>query len=288
MQYSNHAKWFRTGLLLALILVVAGVWLGNATAPSAQAAPSLQSGDPTATPEPVLFEDGLDVPVDHHDIEILQGPFESPQDVTKACLSCHEDAAKEIQHTTHWTWEFVNETTGQTLGKKTLINNFCININSNEPRCTSCHVGYGWTDNTFDFSVQENVDCLVCHDTTGTYKKTPTGAGMPANELSELTAIAQSVDVTSRDTCGACHFYGGGGDEVKHGDLDSSLINPDFNLDVHMDADGTAWTWANGTVVNLVIMMIPTVLMFSTVILTVFLAKPAIFLNTHAVISLQR
>ncbi len=242
MQYSNHTKWFRVGLLLALIFVVAGVWLGGGTASPAQAAPSLQSGDPTATPEPVLIDAVLAVSIDHHDIEILQGTFESPQDVTKACLSCHEDAAAEIQHTTHWTWEFVNETTGQTLGKKTLVNNFCININSNEPRCTSCHVGYGWTDDTFDFNVQENVDCLVCHDTTGTYVKIPTGAGMPANELSELTEIAQAVGVSSRDTCGTCHFYGGGGDEVKHGDLDSSLINPDFDLDVHMDAEGLDFT----------------------------------------------
>jgi octaheme c-type cytochrome (tetrathionate reductase family) len=61
---------------------------------------------------------------------------------------------------------------------------------------------------------------------------------MPANSLEELTSIAQAVGVSSRETCGICHFYGGGGDEVKHGDLDSSLVNPDFTLDVHMDADG--------------------------------------------------
>jgi hypothetical protein len=50
--------------------------------------------------------------------------------------------------------------------------------------------------------------------------------------------VAQNVGDTSRQTCGACHFYGGGADAVKHGDLDSSLTNPDFALDVHMDADG--------------------------------------------------
>ncbi|MEN8173459.1 MAG: ammonia-forming cytochrome c nitrite reductase subunit c552 [Chloroflexota bacterium] len=240
MQYSNHVKWFRVGLFLAAILVVAGLWFGSVDTPQAQAAPSQQSDDPTPTPEPESGDgaDDLSVPTDHHDFEILQQDFDRPQDVTKACLSCHEEAAKEVQHTTHWTWEFVNETTGQTLGKKTLVNNFCINVNSNEPRCTSCHVGYGWTDDSYDFSIQENVDCLVCHDTTGTYKKTPTGAGMPSNDLSELTAISQAVGLTSRETCGACHFYGGGGDEVKHGDLDSSLINPDFDLDVHMDAEG--------------------------------------------------
>jgi len=46
------------------------------------------------------------------------------------------------------------------------------------------------------------------------------------------------VGKTDRSNCGACHFYGGGGDGVKHGDLDSSLKNPEKSLDVHMDADG--------------------------------------------------
>ncbi len=55
------------------------------------------------------------------------------------------------------------------MGKNGLtLNNFCISIHSNEPRCASCHVGYGWKDASFDFSSEEKVDCLVCHDRTGT------------------------------------------------------------------------------------------------------------------------
>ena len=50
--------------------------------------------------------------------------------------------------------------------------------------------------------------------------------------------MAQSVSRPSRANCGACHFYGGGGDGVKHGDLDSSLIKPNKKLDVHMGLDG--------------------------------------------------
>jgi hypothetical protein len=41
-----------------------------------------------------------------------------------------------------------------------------------------------------------------------------------------------------RQNCGSCHFKGGGGDGVKHGDLDTSLTRPNKALDVHMDADG--------------------------------------------------
>jgi hypothetical protein len=51
---------------------------------------------------------------------------------------------------------------------------------SNEPRCTSCHAGYGWTDMNYDFTKQDNVDCLACHDNTGTYKKFGTDAGHPS------------------------------------------------------------------------------------------------------------
>jgi len=175
--------------------------------------------------------------IDHSIFEVLQQKFETPQDLTKVCLSCHINSAEDVMHTTHWTWEYVNNSTGQVVGKKNELNNFCVATSSNEPRCTSCHVGYGWKDGDFDFSAQENVDCLVCHDTTGTYKKTPTGAGMPDPEVN-LVLVAQKVGAPSRTNCLTCHAYGGGGDAVKHGDIDSSLKEPDFSLDVHMDAAG--------------------------------------------------
>ena len=50
--------------------------------------------------------------------------------------------------------------------------------------------------------------------------------------------MAQSVHRPTRKNCGTCHFFGGGGDGVKHGDLDSSLMKPNKALDVHMGADG--------------------------------------------------
>ncbi len=77
------------------------------------------------------------------------------------------------------------------------------------------------------------IDCLVCHDTTGTYKKTPTAAGMPDPKV-DLVAVAQSVGPTSRKTCGDCHFNGGGGEAVKHADLSRQLLTPGRSCDVHM------------------------------------------------------
>ena len=196
-----------------------------------------------------------DSTADHSKFEALQRPFASGPEVTKVCLECHTEAAAQVHRTKHWSWEFLNPESGQRLGKKNVINNFCISVPSNYPFCTSCHVGYGWQDASFDFSDESRVDCLVCHDTTGSYRKlpglaghppyvdteTPPGSGRFAKAV-DLTRVAQKVGPTSRDTCGACHFFGGGGDGVKHGDMDSSLAAPERALDVHMDATGLDFT----------------------------------------------
>ena len=52
-----------------------------------------------------------------------------------------------------------------------MVNNSCIAIGPNLQECASCHIGYGWVDAKFDFTDPANIDCLVCHDTTGTYRK---------------------------------------------------------------------------------------------------------------------
>lgn len=178
-----------------------------------------------------------DSTADHSKYDELNKDFSSAPEVTKACLSCHTEAAKQIHKTKHWKWEFINPENNQRLGKKNILNNFCITPQSNWSACTACHIGFGWKDNNFDFTAEERVDCLVCHDTSGGYSKPPGKAGFPADYVN-LKNVAQNVGKTSRDTCGACHFYGGGGDGVKHGDLDSSMAMPDSDLDVHMDALG--------------------------------------------------
>lgn len=173
----------------------------------------------------------------------VQGPMDTGPEVTAQCLKCHEKHATDFMKTTHWTWGMEQEVDGRKVvrGKKNAINNFCTSIAGNEPRCTSCHAGYGWKDSSFDFSNAGNVDCLVCHDTTGTYVKESTGAGNPAKRV-DLVYVAQNVGKPSRYNCGTCHFYGGGGDAVKHGDLDSSIEYPSREIDVHMDTEGNDFT----------------------------------------------
>ena len=193
------------------------------------------------------------ITTDHSQHPILKQEFVRPEDVTKACLSCHNQAASQIHKTIHWTWKDPADPSGATGKGSLTVNNFCIALGSNEARCTSCHVGYGWKNKDFDFTKAESVDCLVCHDQTGTYKKFPTMAGYPVANATmfegkteflppDYNKIAQSVSRPSRTNCGTCHFYGGGGDAVKHGDLDSSMAMPNKQLDVHMGTDGQNFT----------------------------------------------
>jgi len=191
---------------------------------------------------------------DHSKFEILQKDFASAPEVTEACVSCHTEADDQVMHSIHFTWEFDNPETGQLLGKRNVINAFCGNVAGNEPRCTSCHAGYGWDD--MSVAPQEagvTPDCLVCHDRSGQYTKTATGAGLPPLDPVkpgtktitgaqawpvDLAKAAQSVGPPGRENCGQCHFYGGGGDNVKHGDLSSVLYEPALDVDVHMSPEG--------------------------------------------------
>ncbi len=236
MWYRSKAIRWRAGPLAVLLLAC---WCGLAVAEAIKPAPLEHSPKETRW-----------ITADHSKHEALQGNFTSGPEVTKACLSCHTEAAAQIHKTIHWTWKSPGDPTGKMGKYAKTFNNFCVAVSSNEPRCTSCHIGYGFKDASFDFSDPTKVDCLVCHEQTGTYEKFPTKAGNPVSKPTvfkenkkiflppEWNKVAQSVGRPNRKNCGTCHFYGGGGDAVKHGDLDSSILAPSKALDVHMSADG--------------------------------------------------
>src|SRR5690606_41543195 len=75
---------------------------------------------------------------DHSKFKALQGPFERAEEVTAACLTCHTEAGEQIRQTTHWTWLYEHEETGQTLGKSKVINSFCGMTITNEIGRASC------------------------------------------------------------------------------------------------------------------------------------------------------
>ncbi|HQI40973.1 MAG: cytochrome C [Ignavibacteriales bacterium UTCHB2] len=178
--------------------------------------------------------------VDHSKFAVLQQKFSTPQQVTATCISCHNQRHKEVMQSNHWNWEREEYVEGKGivyLGKRNAINNFCIGTQGNEESCAKCHIGYGMTSGGKSFTDSTNVDCLVCHDNTETYVKAPEKGGLPLSTL-DFNAIAQSVGKPKLSNCGVCHFYGGGGNNVKHGDLDEAMFETTKDIDVHMGTDG--------------------------------------------------
>lgn len=183
--------------------------------------------------------------VDHSKHKELQQPFKNGAQITDACMSCHNDAAQQFKETIHWTWKF-----GEEKGKAGYsLNNFCISANNGADKgCYKCHPGWG--------KKTESINCLACHGSSD-FNFTEAfddikafSADTEDEEAKELVemiqadvaAAAQQVGLPQRKNCGSCHFNGGGGDGVKHGDLDTSLAKPNKMLDVHMGTDGQDFT----------------------------------------------
>jgi octaheme c-type cytochrome (tetrathionate reductase family) len=177
---------------------------------------------------------------DHSRFAGLDQSFRDASEVTAVCIECHNQTAAEVMAGNHWNWEreeYIPDRGIVYLGKKNALNNFCIGTRGNEQSCAKCHVGYGMDTAGNVFVDADNIDCLVCHDNTETYVKGRGLAGRPAANV-DLRAVAMSVGRPQRSNCGVCHYYGGGGNNVKHGDLDVALDNADRELDVHMDIAG--------------------------------------------------
>jgi octaheme c-type cytochrome (tetrathionate reductase family) len=228
-------------LLFTLVSVYSPVF--GATDASEERAPGRTMAD-QATKGKQLW-----ITTDHSRIEALQKDFRSGTEVTQACLSCHTEAAEQFHQTIHWTWNAYTTENGSTHGKGgDSINNFCISANSMQDKgCLSCHPGWG--------NQTEAVNCLNCHgqqiinwEESFEDLEAFDGSDDPdeqeiADEIrGTIQAAVQAVVRPERQNCGSCHFKGGGGDGVKHGDLDTSLTKPNKALDVHMDADGRNFT----------------------------------------------
>ena len=51
--------------------------------------------------------------VDHSLFPQLKTKFKKPQEVTAACISCHNGRAAEVMHSTHWNWERIEYISGK-------------------------------------------------------------------------------------------------------------------------------------------------------------------------------
>ena len=190
---------------------------------------------------------------DHTKHKVLKQNFKSGDEITRACLSCHSEAEAQFKMTIHWTWVDPNSAKDTITGKAGhSVNNFCISSNKmKDKKCSACHPGWN--------GKKESVNCLVCHsrklsalfngnadfdnidEALATYNDFAGDADskeMAADIQKTIHNAVMTIGRPTRENCGSCHFYGGGGDGVKHGDLDSSMTHPSKSLDVHMGIDG--------------------------------------------------
>ncbi len=185
--------------------------------------------------------------VDHGKMDVLNQDFTSGEQITRACLSCHTEAGDQFHRTIHWTWLASEDKTDRRYGKAgNSVNNFCISGNAMEDKsCLSCHTAWDQKGS------QGTVNCLKCHNTSGfnfneafadvqafLADEDPETHAMAAEIQQDIKRAVTQIDFPTRKSCGDCHFNGGGGDGVKHGDLDTSLTRPNRMLDVHMGTDG--------------------------------------------------
>jgi len=85
-------------------------------------AKALAAGPEEAFAPPKFFPPPVST-ADHAKFESLKKDFRSPQEVTKACLSCHNQAGEHFLKTLHWTWTWKGKD-GRLLGKGHVINNY--------------------------------------------------------------------------------------------------------------------------------------------------------------------
>ncbi len=183
--------------------------------------------------------------IDHSRFEELQQDFESPQEITAACLTCHYERGEEMLNNHHFTWERPEYFPGRGVvytGKKTAMNNWCTSVLTSEQTCNRCHAGFGWDTYSFEYDYNDarNIDCLVCHDNSFNYSRVRGNAEHPDffAEYDDFDLILKNLSSPQKENCGICHFLGGGGNNVKHGDLELALLWADKDMDVHMAREG--------------------------------------------------
>lgn len=219
---------------LFVIMSVTGAWADGA---NDDAAPGISLAQKTGMLDKVWNT------TDHSKHAALNGSFAAGPEITKACLSCHNEAEAQIHKSIHWTWAGENPP-GEYGKARYSVNNFCISANKmGDKGCLSCHPGWN--------GQEDGVNCLVCHgkkklnwneafDDLNYFggEDDPESQEMAADIRKDIQLAVTDIGRPTRENCGDCHFKGGGGDGVKHGDLDTSLTKPRKSLDVHMGVDG--------------------------------------------------
>lgn len=179
----------------------------------------------------------------HHGVTTYEG--------SKTCNQCHQDKAQQVYASEHYQWK----------GKLGAINDFCTYPDANwlfeftdangadsVAGCAACHVGFADTrppavgakfPDTPTQAQLDKIDCLMCHsDTYNHVGQVVNGQVVlvpDANSQANMATILAGIRKTpSKEACLKCHAKAGGGNGVKQGDLDLSMKDPPFDVDVHM------------------------------------------------------
>lgn len=166
---------------------------------------------------------------------LLNGPFSKVSDVTAQCLTCHPQQGEDLLRSSHWTWKRQRMMNGsKTLfSKKNGLTTFAIAAGANPSQCLTCHISTNLLDERFDPTAAVNIDCLVCHDKTGTYERVK---GAPKKDLN-LVYIARNVGKPSSENCFSCHGTGT--------ELAGQKIHNGIEKDIHLQTNGAGLTCQN-------------------------------------------
>lgn len=209
--------------------------------------------------------DLIDGPIPaHNTITAYQGPT--------TCIECHEDVALNMLNSVHVNWAGptprLSNSDGEHLGKANVgINTFCTYANSSKNTCFSCHVRRD--GNAPHPPELADIDCLMCHndvykrkavsdpqnsetvtningetqtytfgkvDEDGNFLTEPDFSNMP--DGTNITNLARTVHLPTKQSCLRCHATAGGGDWAKRGDFGFSSADPVVTEDYHMSKDG--------------------------------------------------
>ena len=119
MNKFRFKRFIGAAFVLALCLLFTGPFDPIATQTDAEPAPG------RTLAQQAIKKKELWITADHSKHAILQQEFTSGPEVTKACLSCHSEAASQFHKTIHWTWLDPATEESKKLGKGGLsINNF--------------------------------------------------------------------------------------------------------------------------------------------------------------------
>lgn len=161
----------------------------------------------------------------------IQGLFNTARDVVIKCIGCHQQKAEEVLQSTHWTWKSSRTVNGRQVlyGKMDSLTGFAVDVASNPSRCLRCHISTNPVAGIIDQGGAADVDCLVCHDTSGRYRR---GELL---EQADYEIIARSAGKPGPANCATCHFSDCGLMEYSRPDSRKMRKQHAARGDVHMD-----------------------------------------------------